>query len=127
MLGIARVMGIVRTHINPLDLLALRDRDFERDWLVEKFWPNDAHLHIFATPKTGKSLLMLWIAANLALGRDAFTGQSIKRYRVAYVDNEMTEHGFARTVDRYGVAIRGTRGMVTLFLVSDVAALWIPS
>jgi hypothetical protein len=75
----------------PLDLLALRDRDFNRDWLVEKFWPDRAHLHIFATPKTGKSLLMLWIAANLALGRDAFTGEPIKRYRVAYVDNEMTE------------------------------------
>jgi hypothetical protein len=75
----------------PLDLLALRDRDFDRDWLVEKFWPTDAHIHIFATPKTGKSLLMLWIAANLALGRDAFTGAAIKRYRVAYVDNEMTE------------------------------------
>jgi hypothetical protein len=75
----------------PLDLLALRDRDFDRDWLVEKFWPVDAHLHIFASPKTGKSLLMLWIAANLALGKDPFTGEPIKRYRVAYVDNEMTE------------------------------------
>jgi hypothetical protein len=34
---------------------------------------------------------MLWIAANLALGKDPFTGEPIKRYRVAYVDNEMTE------------------------------------
>lgn len=76
---------------HPLDLIALRDRDFERDWLVEKFWPTEAHIHIFAAPKTGKSLLMLWIAANLALGRDAFTGEPIKRHRVAYVDNEMTE------------------------------------
>jgi hypothetical protein len=76
---------------HPLDLVALRDRDFNRDWLVEKFWPVDAHLHIFASPKTGKSLLSLWVAANLALGKDAFTGEAIKRHRVAYVDNEMTE------------------------------------
>jgi hypothetical protein len=74
----------------PLDLLALRDMDFDHDWLVEKFWPIEAHLHIFASPKTGKSLLMLWIAANLALGRDPFTGEAIKRYRVSYIDNEMT-------------------------------------
>lgn len=74
----------------PLDLLALRDMDFEYDWLVEKFWPIEAHIHIFATPKTGKSLLMLWIAANLALGKDPFTGAAIKRYRVSYIDNEMT-------------------------------------
>lgn len=77
-------------RIQPLDLLALREMDFNYDWLVEKWWPVETHLHVFAAPKTGKSLLMLWVAANLALGRDPFTHQPIKRHRVAYVDNEMT-------------------------------------
>ena len=99
----------------PLDLLALRDRDFDRDWLVEKFWPVDAHLHIFATPKTGKSLLMLWIATNLALGKDAFTGEPIKRYRVAYVDNEMTEMDLQERLNDMGLPFEELEGWLFYF------------
>ena len=99
----------------PLDLLALRDRDFERDWLVEKFWPTDAHIHIFASAKTGKSLLMLWIAANLALGRDAFTGEPIKRYRIAYVDNEMTESDLQERLNDMGMPFEELEGWLLYF------------
>ena len=82
-------------HINgirnpPMSWLALRDMDFNYDWLVEKFWPVGTHLHIFASPKTGKSLLMLWVAASLAIGKDPFSHDSIKQHRVSYIDNEMT-------------------------------------
>lgn len=74
----------------PLSWLALRDMDFNYDWLVERVWPIGAHLHVFAAPKTGKSLLMLWIAASIAIGRDPFTWEPMKRHRVSYIDNEMT-------------------------------------
>lgn len=99
----------------PLDLLALRDMDFAYDWLVEKFWPVEAHMHIFASPKTGKSLLMLWIAANLALGRDAFTGEPCKRYRVSYVDNEMTERDLQERLNDMGLPFEELEGWLLYF------------
>src|SRR5215467_8919489 len=68
----------------------LRDMEFMYDWLVERFWPKGAHIHVFAAAKTGKSLLMLWVAGNIALGRDPFTWEPIERQRVAYFDYEMT-------------------------------------
>jgi hypothetical protein len=74
----------------PVNLLELRDMDFNYDWLVDRFWPIGAHIHIFASPKTGKSLLMLWIACAIAMGRDPFTGKPIVRQIVSYIDNEMT-------------------------------------
>lgn len=74
----------------PLDLLSLLTMDFNYDWLVDGLWPVATQIHIFAEPKTGKSLLMLWVAANIALGRDPFTQHPIKRHRVSYIDNEMT-------------------------------------
>lgn len=74
----------------PVDWPNLRDMDFDHDWLVEKFWPMGSHVHIFAAPKTGKSLLGLWMAGNLAIGRDPFTWEATTRRKVAYIDNEMT-------------------------------------
>lgn len=74
----------------PLNLIELRDMEFNYDWLVEGFWPMGAHLHIFAAPKTGKSLLMLWIACSIAMGIDPFNKGPITRQRVSYIDNEMT-------------------------------------
>jgi hypothetical protein len=99
----------------PLDLLALRDMDFNYDWLVERFWPIDAHMHIFAAPKTGKSLLMLWIAANLALGRDPFTWEPIKRYRVSYVDNEMTWKDLQERLNDMGLAFDELAGWLLYY------------
>jgi len=74
----------------PVNLLELRDMDFNYDWLVDRFWPMGAHIHIFASPKTGKSLLMLWIACSIAKGIDPFTGKPTVRQIVTYIDNEMT-------------------------------------
>lgn len=76
---------------NPaVSMIELRDMNFNYDWLVEKFWPLGAHIHIFASPKTGKSMLMLWIACSISIGRDPFTGEPMTRQRVSYIDNEMT-------------------------------------
>lgn len=62
----------------------------EHPWLVEDLWPDGRQIHLFAKNKTGKSLVMLWISANLANGRDPFTGHPIDSKRVAYLDFEMT-------------------------------------
>jgi hypothetical protein len=76
---------------NPaVNLIELRDMDFNYDWLVEKFWPLGAHIHIFASPKTGKSLLMLWVACSISMGVDPFNGAPMARQIVTYIDNEMT-------------------------------------
>ena len=74
----------------PIDLIALRDMDFNYDWLIEGFWPLGSHLHMYAAAKTGKSLLTLWCACRIALGTDPFTGVPMTRQRVSYIDNEMT-------------------------------------
>ena len=67
------------------------NRDYSMDWLVDGLWPVGRHLHVFAAAKTGKSLLFLWIAANIAIGRDPFTNTKTVARIVAYVDREMTE------------------------------------
>lgn len=94
----------------PLSWLALRDMDFNYDWLVEKFWPIGTHLHIFAAPKTGKSLLMLWVASSIALGRDPFSWEPMKRQRVSYIDNEMTLKDVFERVQDMGIAFEELEG-----------------
>ena len=45
-----------------LDWYAVFARDNNIDWLVEDVWPAGRQLHNFAAKKSGKSLVMLWIA-----------------------------------------------------------------
>lgn len=78
------------SRFQPFVWAELRDMVFTHEWLVERFWPLGAHLHMFAAPKTGKSILSLWIAGNIAIGRDPFTWVPIQRRKVAIIDNEMT-------------------------------------
>lgn len=89
---------------NPeIDWATAKNRDFNYDWLVEKWWPIETQMHVFASAKTGKSLLMLWIAANLAIGRDPFSWAPIKRQSVVYLDNEMTERDVIERVTDMGI------------------------
>lgn len=99
----------------PVDLHALREREFNYDWLVEKWWPVETQLHIFAAAKTGKSLLMLWVACNIALGRDAFTGEPMERHRVAYIDNEMTEKELQERINDMGLDFDELTGWLYYF------------
>jgi hypothetical protein len=90
-------------HPNPpVNLIELRDMTFSYDWLVESFWPLGTHIHIFASPKTGKSLLMLWIACCICMGRDPFNGASTERQKVSYIDNEMTLKDLRDRIDDMG-------------------------
>jgi len=75
---------------DPVKWSQLADEEFELVWLVEGLWPAGKHLHLFAAHKTGKSLVSLYIAVNLAMGRDPFSGGSIPAHDVTYIDREMT-------------------------------------
>lgn len=86
-------------HRSTLDWHESFAKDFREDWLISGFWPWGRSLHIFSEAKTGKSLLMLWCAANIAMGRDPFTHRPIEAQRVLYVDKEMTEQDVIERVN----------------------------
>lgn len=74
-----------------IDWSAFVQRDATaRDWLVDRFWPWGRTMAVWADAKAGKSELALWIAVNLALGRQPFTGAAMAPIHVAYFDFEMT-------------------------------------
>jgi RecA-family ATPase len=100
----------------PIDWHALFKREHDVDWLVEDVWPAGRQLHIFAARKTGKSLLMLWIAACMAAGRDPFTDQTRERVRVAYLDYEMTEDDVLERVDEMGFTPDDLAGWLIYYL-----------
>lgn len=52
-----------------LDWHELFRRESHDEWLVRDMWPMDRQVHVHAARKTGKSLVALWIACNLAMGR----------------------------------------------------------
>lgn len=101
-------------NLNPfnfVDWVAAWDADYELEWLVDGLWPVGRHLHIFASAKSGKSLLMLWIAANVACGRDPFTMQAITPRVVVYVDFEMTLHDVIERVQDMGFESDQIKGL----------------
>ena len=100
----------------PIDLDELFGKDFNYEWLVEKFWPLGTHIHIFASPKTGKSLLMLWIACSIAVGKDPFNGAAMPRQIVTYIDNEMTEKDLRDRLEDMGYGPDDLRGWLKYHL-----------
>ena len=86
------------------DWSKLMNEDDEIEWLVEDVWPMGRQLHMHAARKTGKSLLTLWIAANIATGRDPFTGREREPVRVAYLDHEMTPADVRERITDMGFA-----------------------
>ena len=107
----------------PIDWDALFARENEIDWLVDDVWPAGRQLHIFAARKTGKSLLMLWMAANLAAGRDPFSGQAREHVRIAYLDYEMTEDDLLERVEEMGFMPDDLRGRLFYYLWPTIPAL----
>jgi hypothetical protein len=88
---------------NPIDLTTLKADASEPLWLVEDFMLVGGHAHLSAPAKTGKSLAGLWVAANLAFGRDPFTWETRAPIRVVYLDLEMTRQDLkARLFDGMG-------------------------
>lgn len=75
---------------DPVDWRALFGRSATPDWIIPGFLVKGHQLHIHASRKMGKSLLMLYIAASLANGKNPLTGETRKPCRVMYLDYEMT-------------------------------------
>ena len=74
----------------------------EPAWLVEPVLPAWRMTALVAGAKTGKSLLALDLALNLAAGREVFARPAGKAVRVLYVDYEMTEHDLLERVVAMG-------------------------
>jgi hypothetical protein len=75
----------------------------EVEWLAEPLIPAKRSVAIFAPGGTGKSLLALWIAANLATGRDPMSLRPIEPISVLYLDYEMTADDLAERLEQMGV------------------------
>jgi hypothetical protein len=90
------------TMPEPVDWEALYSRQVVAEWLVDDVWPVGRQLHIFAARKTGKSLIMLHMAACLAAGRDPFTGRPTTPLVVVYLDYEMSEDDLLERVEQMG-------------------------
>jgi hypothetical protein len=109
-LGIIEAEIAPESEYDPVIWEELFKAEFELEWLVEGLWPTGKHLHLYAPHKTGKSLLTLWVAACLAIGRDPLTGAPMEAHYVTYVDNEMTPQDlFERLFDMGFTADQLTR------------------
>jgi hypothetical protein len=106
----------------PLNWAVAFDKDREIIWLVRDVWPDGSSVAIHAKAKTGKSLLMLWMAANLSIGRDPFTGATIAPKRTGYFDNEMNERQIVDRLEEMGFD-EGQLGNLSYHLFSGVGAL----
>lgn len=109
----------------PLDWDEVFSREQNAEWLVEDVWPDGRQIHIFAARKTGKSLVMLWMAACLAAGRDPFSDRRIEPVRVAYFDYEMTEDDIAERLEEMGFGPDDLR-LLTYYLWPAIAPLDTP-
>ncbi len=76
----------------------------DAEWLAEPVIPAGRSTAIFAPGGTGKSLLSLWLAVNLATGRDPFTGRRQDPIDVLYLDYEMTADDLAERLEQMGHA-----------------------
>jgi hypothetical protein len=93
------------TSAEPVDWHALFDADPSvPEWLVEDFWPRGRMISLSAPRKERKSLLMLYLAACLAVGRCPWSHRAVEPVVVAYLDFEMTEDDLLERVEDMGFA-----------------------
>jgi hypothetical protein len=71
-------------------------------WLVEQFWPLGRAMALWASAKEGKSELVLWCVAKLAMGEHPWTGQPVQPVDIAYFDFEMTEDDLDERLSDFG-------------------------
>lgn len=86
----------------PIDWEALYRHEPQDAWVVQDLWPKERAIHIHAAPKTGKSLVSLWMAAHVAMGVDPITRKQVPPMRVGYLDYEMTEDDLLERVQEMG-------------------------
>lgn len=100
----------------PIDWVALFKRTVSAEWLVNDVWPAHRQVHLHAERKTGKSLVALWIACSLAVGRDPFNNRVIEPITVGYLDYEMTEDDLLERVEDMGFDADQLTGRLFYFL-----------
>ena len=74
----------------------------EAQWLCEPLIAQGRSHVIYAPGGTGKSLLSLWMSAQLATGGSGLEGHRLTPARVLYIDYEMTEADLAERLDSMG-------------------------
>lgn len=100
----------------PVDWEALFKRESNTEWLVPEIWPVGRQVHLHAKRKTGKSLITLWMACCLAVGRDPFSNDPIRPVVVAYLDYEMTEDDLLERVEQMGFTAEQLHNRLFYFL-----------
>lgn len=101
----AQTFAKPQSKFDPLDWPALMNREgHDVSWLVEDVWPAGRHIHVHAQRKSGKSLVLFWVAIHLAIGRDPFTQEPRTPKVVAYYDFEMTEDDVRERLEDMGVS-----------------------
>ena len=115
----------VRSRFPALDLTALLDPNRpEREWVVRGLIPAGASVSLVAPAGTGKSLLLLALALDVARGRDDFAGLAIDRQRrVLIVDMENTPEDYAERLGALGVTQANAHELAGRFDVIDLPHL----
>lgn len=78
----------VTENLPRLDWRELWKKEHKEEWIVEPLIAARRQIAIYSPPKTGKSLILLEIAAAIATGRPVLGLPKVKRQRVLYVDFE---------------------------------------
>ncbi|UTX34219.1 AAA family ATPase [Micrococcus luteus] len=115
----------VRSRFPALDLTALLDPNRpEREWVVRGLIPAGTSVSLVAPAGTGKSLLLLALALDVARGRDDFAGLAIDRQRrVLIVDMENTPEDYAERLGALGVTQANAHELAGRFDVIDLPRL----
>lgn len=74
----------------------------DAEWIAEPLIALGRSHAIFAPGGTGKSLLTLWLAVQIATGGTGLTGEKLTPRHVLYLDYEMTEDDLAERLDAMG-------------------------
>lgn len=78
----------VTENLPRLDWRDLWTKEHKEEWIVEPLIAARRLIALYSPPKTGKSLIMLELAAAIATGRSVLGIEKVTKHRVLYVDFE---------------------------------------
>lgn len=74
-------------EFQALDLVVMFEEDYVQEWIVEGLLPRESTVALYSASGLGKSIFMLEMAANIAIGAP-FLGLKTNKTRVLYIDHE---------------------------------------
>lgn len=110
----------------PINWRAFWAGQTEEDWLVEPLFPKGRQVSIWASHKTGKSLLMLEMAAALATGAPCLAQAAAEPTSVIYLDMEMTEDDLRERLEDMGYGPESDLANLHYYLIPALAPLDTP-